>query len=509
MRAQCAAASALPAKRTTAACGSLGVPVGVCKRVTRRALFCFFFVVLNFLTIFIFAVFRRRCVRQRRHALDRILCGASRRAATPLNGALQYQTQQIVTDLANELGIQREQINDRFANPADRLEMRGQVVHKSAVDKGSDTQAVKDAYPGMMFQNVAGAENKLFEELMDLGDVKGTWATFKIDEQPDFRSFARQVIGAESHRYLFDAFRFRADNDYSTDARAYLEFFRSDWDLYGPYTYPIGGMIEFTKRMEAFVRVKGACGYLGETVTSIDAKRNGDFVVTTDKRVFKSAYVVDAIEVHAHRQIGGEIGRAINGAKEMKALLPVKGATVVQWFPNKWWEGLQINNAPVNRAWTKQQCFDIVEFPSPDWAYARNQNAVRVVYSDSIECTDFWERAFASNNYLAEIERGLKAMFPELDIPKPLHSEPKLWHHAWTWVGSGHGVTHESIAQWALNPLKAFGIRTCALRRRCRSCSHTCRCVLQPTAATPWSATRTARCAAAGPRPPISAPFAT
>jgi hypothetical protein len=53
----------------------------------------------------------------------------------------------------------------------------------------------------------------------------------------------------------------------------------------------------------------------------------------------------------------------------------------------------------------------------------------------------------------AEIDRGLKSMFPGAAIPKPDKTVVKIWPAGWYWLRAGSPFTNAQIATWAILPI--------------------------------------------------------
>jgi hypothetical protein len=179
---------------------------------------------------------------------------------------------------------------------------------------------------------------------------------------------------------------------------------------------------------------------------------SGRYRVTTPDFIATANRLVIAVDADGFKKVGGEIAAKIQAQAQFQDLIGVKVASVNQWWPSAWWTGV-VPGKDTHRAWTTEHCLNFIEIPTA--AYAADQKVTRSVYDDSRTCADFWEitaqRGTAAVE--AEIARGLKYLFPGVNLPQPLKTEVKIWPAAWYWLKAGSPFGNDEIAVWALQPL--------------------------------------------------------
>ena len=343
-------------------------------------------------------------------------------------GALRVmETQDVVFGLAKELNIQFETVG--FSN--DHIVARG----VSAQD--SDTLR-NMAYP---LADPAG-EVALYDKLR-FGPERANAAKY-----PDMRSYMRAAIGAENHSFVADMFRFRGDFTYPVSARGYLEFLDEDWDVCCTPSYPMGGMSAFIRGMEQKAVQAGVRIYTGEPALQVNTGTSGGYQILTPNYNARANRLVIAIDADAFRKVGGDVAARIQAQPQFQDLIGIKVASINQWWPSAWWK----NVVPGNRAWSTQTCVNHIEIPTAK--YAADQLVTRSVYNDDLTCSEFWEitaqRGIPAVE--AEIERGLKSMFPNAVIPKPTKTVVKIWPAGWYWLKAGSPFSNAQIATWAVLP---------------------------------------------------------
>ena len=338
--------------------------------------------------------------------------------------------QSVVFALADELGITYESVPWQD----DLINARGFAAYNS-----DDLNA--QAYP--LVDNATG-ESALYDQLRH-GPERA-----HADAYPDFRAYARAVIGAQAYQFLRDVSRFRADFEYPLDARGYLDYLDEEWDVCCTPSYPIGGMSEFIRRMEAASLAHGVQIFKSEPALQIN-RGSGGYVITTPSYTASAAQLVLAVDANNLKHIQGDVISGITAQPEFAQLIGVKVATITQWWPSRWWEGL--NGKQTHRAWTTESCINHIEIPVD--AYGIAQNVTRSVYDDDLNCVMFWEEAQKQGeaHVNAEIKRGLQQLFPGATIPDALKTHVQIWPAAWYWLRAGSPYTNADIAQWAIEPL--------------------------------------------------------
>ncbi len=378
------------------------------------------------------------CLFEKENRLGGRIYDVSRTPGGPVFGlgALRImETQQVVFNLADELGIQY------VAAPFEDDLIRARGV--SANDSDSLRTA---AYP----RTTAG-ESALYDQLR-LGPERA-----KASKYPDMRTYMRSTIGAENYQFLADIFRFRGDFTYPLSAKAYLEFLDEDWDVCCTPSYPIGGMSEFIKRMAQRATQKGARIYTSEPALEVESGKGSRYEITTANFVVRTNRLIVAIDAEAFKKVDGDLAKKIQKQAQFQDLMGVKVASVNQWWPSAWWQNANPGKK-TRRAWTTESCVNFIEIPTTP--YGANQLVTRSVYEDEKSCVDFWEELTdrGTSAVEAEIERGLKNMFPNVNIPKPLKTEIKIWPAGWYWLRAGSPYSNMDIAAWAIAPLQGEAV---------------------------------------------------
>jgi hypothetical protein len=348
-------------------------------------------------------------------------------------GALRImETQTVVFNLADELGI--TYVSAPFVD--DRISARGFFAFDS------------DTMRGLAYPFTTAGEFDLYIQLLS-GPLRPNAPTY-----PDFRSYVRAAVGEENYQFLTDMFRFRGDFTYPLSAKSYLGFLDEDFDVCCTPSYPVGGMSEFIRRMEAKALDAGVRIYKSQPAMDISSGpgNSGRYRVTTSDYIATANRLVIAVDADGFKKVGGDIATKIQGQAQFQDLIGVKVASVNQWWPNAWWMDA-IPGKDTHRAWTTEHCLNFIEIPTAPYAAA--QKVTRSVYDDSRTCSDFWEitaqRGIPAVE--AEIARGLKYLFPGVVIPQPLKTEVKIWPAAWYWLKAGSPFSNADITVWALQPV--------------------------------------------------------
>jgi hypothetical protein len=345
-------------------------------------------------------------------------------------GALRImEGQPVMFALADELGV--KYVPAPFED--DLINARG--------TRAFDSETLRqEAYPKVMV-----TEGDLWDK------IRMSPERANIDKYPDFRSYVRSVLTAEEYQFMADIFRFRGDFTYPLSARGYLDFLDEDWDVCCTPSYPVGGMSEFIRRMEAKVRANGVQIFTGQAVRTIEGG-NPNYRIATPDYMATAGRVVIAIDAYAFKKVGGEVAAKIQAQQQFQDIIGIKVATVSQWWPSAWWKDA-IPGKNTRRAWTTEHCMNFIEIPNTP--YAEDQLVTRSVYDDTLTCVDFWEitaqRGTAAVE--AEIKRGLEHVFPGVEIPAPLKTQVQIWPAGWYWLKAGSPFTNAQIASWAINPV--------------------------------------------------------
>jgi hypothetical protein len=373
------------------------------------------------------------CVFEKEDRLGGRIYDVSRTPGGPVFGlgALRImENQPVMFALADELGVKYAAVP--FQD--DLINARGA--------RAFDSEAIRqEAYP------------KVKEDEFALWDkIRFSPERANIDKYPDFRSYVRAVLGPEEYQFMADIFRFRGDFSYPLSARGYLDFLDEDWDVCCTPNYPVGGMSEFIRRMEARTRAAGVRIFTGEPVLSIEGG-NPTYRIATPGYMATAGRLVIAIDAYGFKKVGGEVAAKIHTQQQFQDLIGIKVAVVNQWWPKAWWKDA-IPGKETRRAWTTEHCMNFIEIPTAP--YAADQMVTRSVYDDSLACTEFWEVTAQRGGTAAveaEIARGLAHLFPGADIPAPIKTQVQIWPAGWYWLKAGSKYTNAQIAEWAVNPL--------------------------------------------------------
>ncbi len=358
------------------------------------------------------------------------------------------ETQQVLFDLAAELGLELEK-----PDPAtDLIEARGTFSY-------SKDDLWKKKYPTLTPPTVADKDQETF--LYD--QLRASPERARATTYPDFQSYMKKVIGNEGYTFLRDMSRFRADFEYPLDARGYLDYLDEEWDTCCNPSYPKGGMSSFIRAMEAKASAAGVRIYKEEPVLEI-GKSDGRYVVTTSKRIARAAKVVINVPPNGMDKIGGDIAERIKAQSQFQQIIGVRVATVTQWWADNWWKDIKDPKATANartwRSWTTDHCLNFIEIPIEPYAAA--QKVTRSVYVDNLKCVQYWEELSkqGDDKIAEELQKALTTLFSngvsspaKVDVPKALKTKIQVWPAAWYWLKAGATITNAELTDWALEPL--------------------------------------------------------
>lgn len=357
--------------------------------------------------------------------------------------------QTVLFNLAAELGLQLE------TPPlgTDLIQVRGRTSFSK--------EDFVSLYPGMPLKDNPNTDQEtwLYDQLR-FGPERA-----KAAEYPDFRSYVSAVVGTAGLDYLHDMTRFRADFEYPLDARSYMDYLDEEWDVCCVASYPVGGMSSFIRGMEERARAAGVRIFKGEAVAAIHSRGKGYELKSARYKVAAKQLVL-AVPPSVFPYLKGDVPARIAKQKAFQDIIPVKVATITQWWPTAWWKDIRHPDLPsaegqVWRAWTTDSCVNFIEIPlNPD---AVQQNVTRSVYDDDARCVQHWEELSqkSMDAVEAEIEDGLVKLFdqngvsvPEtVSIPKPLKTYVQIWPAAWHYLRAGATHSNADIAAWSLHPL--------------------------------------------------------
>lgn len=357
-------------------------------------------------------------------------------------GALRVmETQEYVFALAEELGIQMQAAPWRD----DLLSARGFTAHDS-------DQINELAYPLVTKEHISGGgfdtETAFYDQLR-FGPERAN-----VDAYPDFRSYARAVLGTQGYHFLSDVFRFRADFLAPVDARGYLDYLDEEWDVCCTPYYPVGGMSRFIQGLAQGAAAGGVQIGLSEPTISI-TRQKGDhpYLIQTSRRAVSARKLVIAADPGGLSHVTGDVADALTSQAQFQDLLGIPVVTITQQWPYAWWEGASGDGKDIHRAWTTEHAMNAMEIPLAP--YAADQLVTRTVYDDDVRTVSFWEQTArrGTSAVEAEIMRGLTYLFPGVTIPAPRATVVQTWPAGWYWLRGGSSFTNAAIADWAVSPL--------------------------------------------------------
>lgn len=260
---------------------------------------------------------------------------------------------------------------------------------------------------------------KLKQVYESIRDNKTALAQFS-----DMHTFTAAILGEEGSRLLAESSRLNIFIEKSS-VEAFFDFLEDEptgTNEFSYRRYPAGGMSEYIKAMIQASKLSGV-RLFNQKVLRISTKKFNEedfpYVITTKSNEFVIDKLMIAVPPQQLKDIGGNIIENIINKEEFKLIVPIPVATVAAWFPNRWWENLLWN---FTRVISRQICFNVMEIiPTP---YIQKMNVIRVVY-DEWNCLSSWKSLINGPTELLELEvmRGLKAMFPDVTIPKPTKVE--------------------------------------------------------------------------------------
>ena len=365
-------------------------------------------------------------------------------------GALRfYDGQVVIKKLADELNITYYP----YAYQNNLIKSRGRL-YTSYADMCSNSYvdlSCEDDADGF------NAQDQMWVRLLDAFRANGSL----LYQFADFHAFCRYTLGDEGTSYLKDSFRFRSDF-FNVEPYTYMEYTKQDWNLAGTIYYPYFGMSQFAKRMVYQATVtNNARLYLNESILRIDDNSNTTggylFSVESSSYTVKAKRLVIAIPPSGWTNIGGSIGNEIKMHPNFQSILPIKVITIENYWPRRWWEESSMFNVTIDRVWTRQNCISFVEIISRH-PPKKELNLTRTVYDDGL-CTETWsaltERS-STADLTQELLRGLRSLFPDVDVPSPTKTATQLWSGGWHFRKSNTNVTNPQLARWALQPLSRF-----------------------------------------------------
>ena len=173
-----------------------------------------------------------------------------------------------------------------------------------------------------------------------------------------------------------------------------------------------------------------------------------------------------ALPPHDLHDIQGNIVSSLWLNSELTSIIGSRVLTITQWYEYPWWKNLKriSNNRPVWRAWTQDGCISAFEIPKEE--YLEKENVIRVVYSDRLDCIEYFVFLSKTNKprLEMEIQKGLEELLSNntitvpVEIPWAVKTVVKDWKAGWHYQRAGSPYTNEEITNWSVNPLKGENI---------------------------------------------------
>ncbi len=119
--------------------------------------------------------------------------------------------------------------------------------------------------------------------------------------------------------------------------------------------------------------------------------------------------------IHARGAFAFSKDAEIRAQQAYQDIVGVKTVTITQWWPTAWYERivdpLASSDNRVWRAWTTEHCLNFIEIPLEPYAAAAK--VTRSVYTDDLECSNYWEALAyqGTASVEAEVKKGLEHLF--------------------------------------------------------------------------------------------------
>ena len=367
----------------------------------------------------------------------------------------------IMINLANELGIEIE-----YPTTEEQFCFARGEYHFVTDSFGYNN--FSHLYPGLLELN--GLNGNLSENSINvkaelekrLISRLNTTQELLFLEQSSLESYIISMIGLVGYQYLSELTRFKADFKSNISPKSYIDFLRDECRNGGDEGYPIGGMSQFPKKMEAKARDFGVRIFSSENIVSVDKVNISSYELLSKQRRIFADRVIFAVPTTELRLINGSIAESIVSQPQFKAIKSIQVMTVSQWFKKPWWKELKNNltGKKIWRAWTTDNCIGHVEIPRED--YLNQTNVIRTVYQDIPVCIEQYSSLIQTNQMgklKNLIHRGLKTLFQgnnitnNVHIPKAFKTVVKIWPGAWFFQRGGSPYTNDEIKAWAIDPI--------------------------------------------------------
>ncbi|CAF1215752.1 unnamed protein product [Adineta steineri] len=277
----------------------------------------------------------------------------------------------------------------------------------------------------------------------------------------DMNAFCRSLFGDEATEYVRDSSRFRSSFQ-GVDIHSYMDAIEQEWHLGESIHYPYEGMSQMAKRMiYKATTINNVRLFLNEKVIRIqetsDTKNDYIFSIETSNYKVFSKQLIAAIPPTGWIDIEGSIANEIKSNKYFQSILPIRTVIIDNHWPQRWWEQASMIKSNIDRASTRQNCISSIEILSQH-PQKKEQNLTRTVYDDGL-CIDTWLTLInrsSNTDLIQESLRGLRELFPNVEIPSPTKTFTKVWPGAWHLQKSNTNVTNKQLMKWALQPIPRF-----------------------------------------------------
>ena len=288
-----------------------------------------------------------------------------------------------------------------------------------------------------------------------------------ILNHPNLVSYALSVIGDVGLTYLREMTKYKGDLEIPISAKSYIDWLEAEWNLdYDDDLYVEGGMSQFPKKMLIKAVNNGARIFRSEPVSSIEKISSNNLRLHSKNYLVKAENIVISIPPHEYKHINGNVIQSIVSQEEFKAIKGITVLTITQWFEYPWWKKIKrlSNNGTVWRAWSEDHCICSIEIPRED--YLKNENVIRTVYSDRLDCNEHFLFLYKTNKtkLYEEVHQGLEQLLQnngittEISLPMAIKTVVKEWKGAWHWQREGSPFTNDDITNWSINPINAVSV---------------------------------------------------
>ncbi len=312
-----------------------------------------------------------------------------------------------------------------------------------------------------------------------------------VNNAGSFTNFIQRLLGDEAAHFIYDFERLKSYHQDANDAAFFMDTYQWSSRYDGPRAYPDEGMSQFPIRMLARFQSLGGQFFPNTRITQVNEESSGNFVLQSGDAVqFNAAKVALAFPSYDYTGLGGNVIDRIRLTPEFQSASPNPCVTVQQVFGKRFFSFFLKTPkrcGPTASGRIERQCrpgFKDKQYlptastrtltysrhqqgfvghlvsalsanSSLEFRYTYDRNITRSVYTDDLVQTIFWQRLFETQGVAGvELEaiRGLQAFFPNITIPKPLHTSYYYTPGIHTNQKTGsykRGLTNAHIRQWA------------------------------------------------------------